>query len=893
MSKKIFITFYFLFFYAIYSFSQQKEEEFIYNLTPECVSTNNKTTERVNQNKQIQLKKDIASLDSVYRKKPDIIFEIKAPSSGWYEMISHVKRQEILPGYVKDLCIQMQFDNLRKTKRIVSDARDYEFHVLGSFFLPQKKVKLKIWLPRNIQFEKIEIKKYIPTKVPTAAQNYQPNIIPPRTHPRLWVNKESLPLIRSRLNKKENSEAWQKVENSALKKYTFHFSPLHEISYSTDLEKNVETKAFYYLMTGNKSIGKEAIGLILNYLSVLEYGNINYGDITRNIGHSIYVSALVYDWCNDLLTEKDKEKLYNSMMLLARKMSIGWPPFKESVVNGHGAEAQVNRDLLAMSIAIYERDPIPYKYTSFVVLEELVPMRRFEYQSSRHSQGIDYGAYRHMWEMNAAWLFYRMSGLQVFDDNIKRLPLYWLYMRLPNGQLFRDGDVFRETSRTKSYYWKQPEMLLLDYTYSDNAILKGEFLRQGELPDNPILFLLLNNPDLIPQKSYSHFPLAIETGPVTGSLISRTGWDMSASSKNVIAEIKGGGFHFGNHQHADAGAIQLYYHGMQICDLGLYIAYGIPYDFNFNKRSVSHSMMLVVDPKESFGENLVNDGGTKFNRRCPKSLLEAQQDKWFDNGTVISSDIGYTDNKFLYSYFKVDLTKAYTHKIKDYKKTFCFVNTKREDIPAFIITLDDITTIDADLKKYWKINTLNKPTITDSVIILHNKDEAEVEGKVHIKTILPSIENRDVSSWNNQDTCHFIDSHYTIVKTQDDESKGYHIAISPKSASLRDKFLNVFIMTEDSIQPLPVNFKEKDGKYIVNISDYIVVLNSDTGFIKHPFNLYLSQSEQDVILTGLKPGRWRLFCQNNNITSEFTVNKNKCSFSFKSEIGNYIISPIP
>src|SRR5699024_10979373 len=110
-------------------------------------------------------------------------------------------------------------------------------------------------------------------------------------------------------------------------------------------------------------------------------------------------------------------------------------------------EAMISRDLLSMSIAIYNENPLPYKYTSYALLEQLAPMMQFEYQSSRHNQGVDYGAYRFGWEMHGAMLFYRMMGRKIYPDNLKNLPYYWLYMRLPNGYMFRDGDMFRNQSK--------------------------------------------------------------------------------------------------------------------------------------------------------------------------------------------------------------------------------------------------------------------------------------------------------------------------------------------------------------------------------------------------------------------------------------------------------------
>src|SRR5690606_31704528 len=174
------------------------------------------------------------------------------------------------------------------------------------------------------------------------------------------------------------------------------------------------------------------------YLSSVEFGNIL--DITREIGRAMYAGARVYDWCYDLMTPAERDALRAGMMRLADDMEIGWPPFKQIVVNGHGAEAQLFCHLLSMAIAIYNEDPQPYQYCTYRVLEELVPMRNFEYQSPRHNQGLGYGIYRFTWDMHAAWIFYRMSGQKIFNSGIESVHKYWLQTRLPDGSNFPDGD---------------------------------------------------------------------------------------------------------------------------------------------------------------------------------------------------------------------------------------------------------------------------------------------------------------------------------------------------------------------------------------------------------------------------------------------------------------------
>src|SRR5690606_40112674 len=139
--------------------------------------------------------------------------------------------------------------------------------------------------------------------------------------------------------------------------------------------------------------------------------------------------------------------------------------------------------------------------------------------------------------------------------------------------------------------------------------------------------------------------------PVLGSMVARTGWNMGNTSNDVVAEIKGGGYHFGNHQHADAGAMQLYYRGLQFGDIGVYKFYGTPYDYNVSKRSVAHSMMLALDPKEKFDRTDGNDGGARFIQIHPKTPQEVQTNPVFNYGEIIAKDYGPSLQKPFYSYF--------------------------------------------------------------------------------------------------------------------------------------------------------------------------------------------------------------------------------------------------
>jgi heparin/heparan-sulfate lyase len=886
--------------HAVAKDTYSQEEPKVYRYGAEAAEINVQSTEivadeRLSNKKGITLKSGTNSAINGERAAPDLVFNIKVPD-GRYVMSTYAetdtegaKLMEKAKTKFESLYLKIQVGNRKPTKRVVYVPWNVKRQESGKFeFKPGE--QLKIWLPRGVRLEYVELTKYIPPAIPVEAQTYKPRIIPPSNHPRLWVNQQSLPVVKARLQSGENLVAWKKVEKSALKPFIFKFNPDEELPYNGTLEEAAEKKAFYYLMTGDKQVGREAVKLMTDYLSHVEFGNIL--DVTRQLGHAIYSASEVYDWCYNIMTPKEKQILYENLMRLADDMECGWPPFNQSIINGHGNEAQINRDLLSMSIAVYNENPVPYQYTSYLVLEKLVPMRKFEYQSPRHNQGVNYGSYRFGWEMHAAWLFYRMTGHPVFDDNIKNVRKFWQYMRIPDGQMLRDGDGFTGGTPGEFYYWKAAQTMFMNYTYAADPVLKGEFERQGGLPDNPVLFLLLNDPGMKADLSMKSLPLTMGFGPVLGSMIARTGWDIGMSSNDVVAEIKGGGYHFTNHQHADAGSIQLYYRGFQFGDIGVYHFYGTPYDFNFNKRSVAHSMMLAVDPKEKYPRSEANDGGTRFNLKFPETPEEIQTNPLFNNGKVISSDFGPSKLRPFFSYFNVNLTGAYSSKMKDYGRGFCFLNLDRKDVPAAIILTDDMTTTRPEFKKYWQINAHNLPEKTAKGFVLHN-NRGKLVGKTYIEMLLPAAADRSLEILSGQDATSVFNSRYeTPSAIQYPETKGHRVMISPKNTGTRDRFLTVFQMTSDDTKPLPVSFYETSQSYVITISDRMVSLSNTTAFIDKGFTLKVPNDKKyQVALVGMKPGQWNIKGRRGKVNYNADVKSGKNTIFFLADGGEFVITP--
>lgn len=842
------------------------------------------------------LKKGIEQAIEGERDEPDLTFLVQAPTYGRYTVRSYAVTDSEGAALMKkatskfeSMFMRIQIDNQRATKRVIYVPWDRPNQLIGNFTLTGNKQKIKIWLPRGVRFDFLQLRSYIPPKVPDAAVGYKPEIVPPNKHPRLWVTETTLAIVKQRLQTEEHKPYWGEVKKVALAPFIIDFEPNKEVLFNVNLEIAAEMKAFYYLITGNKKVGREAVDLVLAYLPLVEFGNLL--DVTREIGRTIYIASEVYDWAYDLLSDDEKKIIIKELMRLADKMEIGWPPFRTGIVNGHGNEAQVNRDLLAMSIAIYNENPQPYQYVMYAILETLIPMKGFEYQSPRHSQGINYASYRFAWELHAAWMLYRMTDTPIFHENIKDLYKYWLYMRTPNGQMLRDGDG-RIADEKENYYWKSPLLMFLMSSYGNNPIIKGELIKQGGFHSNPVLFLLLNDPNLNAVYSLDSLPLSIDFGPILGSMIARTGWTIGEKSDDVVAEIKGGGYHFGNHQHADAGSFQLFYRGFQIGDIGLYRFSGIPYDMGFNKRSISHSMMLAVDPNEKFYRSSVNDGGTRFNQKSPKSVEEVKTDPQFNNGKVVSVSFGPSQQTPLFSYFSVDLSRAYSDKIQNYVRSFMFLNLGNKKIPAIIVMTDDMITSNKTFKKYWQINTRNKLEITSDGVILESKRGNDV-GKTHVQILIPSSENRLVKVHSGKEVNHVFGVELKAPISHYPEENVKRIMFSPKYENLQDRFLTVFQIIDGNNNPLPVSYEETPFCYIIYLPNRIVCMSNSSNLIDKELAVHIpAKGKHQVILAGLKAGKWSVRDKQGGFLMNVTVSQRENTIYFEAKPGSYFITPI-
>ncbi|MBN8215442.1 MAG: discoidin domain-containing protein [Spirochaetes bacterium] len=749
---------------------------------------------------------------------------------------------------------------------------------------------LRFWLSEGQRLDAVEAVPFIPPPIPPEVAAWKPGITPPTERPRVLLSRESIPLVKARLTRGQNAPVWEKLRKEALLPFLFDPKRADLVGENPMLLAAVEKKAFLWVMEGNEAAGREALATMRRYLERVEFGN--QLDICRKIGLVIYTASLVYDWCHALATAEDRVIYHEHLLRLAQEMEIGWPPFKQIVVNGHGGEAQVSRDLLSMGIALWGEDDEPYRLCAYRILEEMVPMHDWEYRSGWHNQGSAYGQYRFGWNLYAAWLFRRMAGRDIFSKDLAQVPYFWIYLLTPDGDILADGDNFLGgKSKLLDFTF------FLAYTWGADGVLKGEYEREypaGVGAWNPLLFLLLNDPSLEAAPSLASLPLARSFGPPHGNQLVHTGWNPGASSPDAVVLMKGAGIHFNNHQHADAGSFQIYYRGLLAADLGLYGYYGTPYDMNFNKRSVAHNTLLVVDPKEDAGPYKI-DGGQRFVAGCPPNLPALGSGAW-SNGGVLASGFGPSPRRPSFAQLKVDLAASYSNKVSAHTRRFVELNLGLQGRPAALIVLDRVSSADPSFRKTWQLNSYAKPETVDGQIMVHGQGRG-LSGLLALKTLLPEAGNLETHFLGGDEANSVLGVKYQPPRPGP-ASTGWRTLLSPRRESREDVFLNVLQVMDDGLAPLPLEFRRESPLQFFVLADRIVGLSASEGNVEAPITVAVPEGapsakgkQWQVLLCDLKSGPWVVAAMGGRPAWNAEVLAGSGTIFWKAPPGNYLVKP--
>lgn len=635
----------------------------------------------------------------------------------------------------------------------------------------------------------------------------KPTIIPPNEHPRLLMRAKDIPTIKANMEKSQNAASKKQLTTFLEGSVSGQLAPpkagTTTSNYNGSTLAIIEAKAFDYAINKNEASGQTAIAEMLNFLDTVIFFNTQ--DVTRAMGHTIFTASEVYDWCFPFLNADQKKKIVLGCELIAGQMETKWPPASQGAIVGHAGEAQIQRDLLSFGIATYDEYPDIYNYVAGRYLSEFVETRNYWYTSHSYHQGPSYNNVRYSFDMWANWIFYRMSDQKIFVSDAQYPAYQSIYYRRPDGYVFIEGDMGNDKIGAEATYFRFMQSAWLAGSFYDDPYLKYEVARESPnyasfnytfSTTTPVQFMLFNNPDLEP-RPFTELPKTKYFGSPNGLMVARTGWNEGIKSPDTMVMMKIGERWAANHHHMDAGTFQIYYKGSMTKPAGLYDAYNTEHDANYNKETISHNGLLIYDPNEAPNSNrAVNSGGQKRLGGEPNVMSAWMNNDVYETGKVLGQEFGPDPVTPEYSYISGDITKAYSDKVSEVRRSMLFMPTDNAEAPAAFVVMDKIISKDASFKKTFLLQAMQAPEVNGNVTVL-KRDTDGYNGRLTNQTLYPK--NANIQTVGGVGKQWFINNKNYIPTNSKEDDLGFgwgRVEISPKDKQKEDYFLNVMYVSD-------------------------------------------------------------------------------------------------
>ena len=750
--------------------------------------------------------------------------------------------------------------------------------------------------------------------------------LPPTEHPRVFLRRKDIPELMEKLNTPDGRSIIRRIEKAAVPRTPEEEAAVTDHGYRyyaqmRGVSSEVQLQALNHLLYDDMMLGRKAIKSMLDTLKTTNFGTKN--DLSRASGSMLMVGAMVYDWCYDVMTPSEREQYIKEFVRIAGTMECHYPPKRNEAVTGHGSEWMILRDMLSCGIAIYDEYPDMYHYVIKMLYEDYIPVRNYTYKGQNYHQGSGYISVRFTNDLNSLWLLDRMGAGAIYDPSQQYVMYDLIYRRRPDGQMMPSGDV-NPAPRKQPQNYSQPAFLAASY-YKDPYIAY-EFDRRNKLePHMWMLELLWRDFDLV-GKAPDNLPLTRYSGTPFGWMIARTGWDNNC----VIAEMRITEQFYGNHQHLDGGSFQIYHKGPLAIDSGSYQGssggYNSPHNKNYFKRTIAHNSLLIYDPEEKFAcwnyggsgktEYADNDGG----QRMPGDRWESCRSfdmllsEEYTVGKILGHGFGPSEKRPEYSYLKGDITKAYSSKVQDVRRSFVFLNLETTDgkgkstktatshtVPATMIVFDRIVSSNPDFKKYWLLHSIEEPAIeSESFVVKRTKDGDS--GMLHCSVLLPEADDLNIEKVGGpgKEFWVFGTNYPNAATTRPDpcnERGEWRVEVTPKNPAAENHFLNV-IQVADNGAAGSLNSVQRintDTHVGVVVADRVVVFRKDATTQSEAFTFTIptpeggEKSKVKLLVCDLSEGAWKVL-QNGKSVAKGTVTAENGTLYVTLPAGEYTIT---
>jgi len=630
-----------------------------------------------------------------------------------------------------------------------------------------------------------------------------------REHPRLYISREDVPIIRSRAKTThqeacqslENIAQWSRLENAWYGVHSVYSGTNGNAAVrSNQLTDRVLAHAFLYLITGEPSQGRQAIE------AALVLSADTQGDDLAN-AYRVWPESIAFDWCHDQLRPGEAQKLLANVRAQLKIVDAEVPLEKSALHMGHLVN-QLADAFLPAGIAFHDEAPEIFERAIKVARSEIAAKNVF-YRFGLSSQGNSYGLTHYHGDIRMLAMLRKATGADLFQrfPFYRDVGYYWIYTRRPDGQFLRLGDEWMDSQNVAVWDppapwgppWLMESLAYAAAAYRD-PYLVAEYLKVRNLNHAwvAITDIIWRDPELAPRGPEGLPPLRYLDG-AAGTLLFRSGW----GPDDVVGLFKVMPLYVKNHDHLDRLSFQIYCRGALAIDSGIYegvdSGYGSPHWLNYLQRTVAHNSLLIRDTGERVlyrGRQVVADGGQRFPGvgNDPISLADLRDPLWHI-ARVLSHGEDLESGRF--AFVTGDATAAYGPKAEKVERSFVFLsgsgfgsNPESSSPKATIVIRDRLVSRQPGHQKVWLFHSLEEPVIEGSAFTVRNSG-ANYGGVLVSHSLLPGRARIDKIGgpgrefWVN-------DTNYATSKSGTCEAGAWRVEVMSQEADKAVEFLHVF-----------------------------------------------------------------------------------------------------
>lgn len=497
--------------------------------------------------------------------------------------------------------------------------------------------------------------------------------------------------------------------------------------YDGQMLSMIEAKALAYLVTGDEAYAYEAIICAKNAMLTLHWTKDLHGDTYHGPSNVMIVVAAVYDWCYDVLSEKDKwHFIWGVAQLLAPNMEsfAKYPPSKLQGVNSHTTGPQILRDWVTVSMVFADEAPDWWEYIGGAYFNLYLPVANEMFKNGWASSGtIIYGQSKAKHQAWAAYVIKTATGKNYLTEDGRDVMRFWMsHLRDGDKINFETGDGYAHPQGTGAEW---DPYLVFAALYNDPSVLaQGIYLSDGltkRIASNNHTFFssiqMLCLVSAVDYKGESRFDGIDEIqyfGDPASQMTARESW-LDKDAVSVLMKI--GNLTTTDHDVYDHGTFQIYYKGLLAGTSGPY-KYGSNSYFYYRKSTVASNGLLVFDPAKADEKFTGNNASRYFysGGQLQKQVETGSVKAWLESGRMADTtgaSYGYNpDGTPRYAYLAGDLTDAYDADTVDYMGRRMFtLFTGDKDFPVLFFTFDQLLSDDEAFTKHWLLHTLKEPSI--------------------------------------------------------------------------------------------------------------------------------------------------------------------------------------